>query len=124
MGNANSARNLKNLLNERLKGIAQTPKFTRPMEAGALPDFNDEASAEQERFFVTRLADRRRKEALRLQSALNRLEGGRYGVCEACDEPIDARRLAVNPTAIYCLACQAELETPPTPTVARKRSDA
>lgn len=42
--------------------------------------------------------------------ALARLDAGRYGLCKDCDEPIDERRLAAEPFAIRCTACQGRLE--------------
>ncbi len=42
--------------------------------------------------------------------ALARLDAGRYGLCKDCDEAIDARRLAAEPFAIRCTACQGRLE--------------
>ncbi|MGD9831534.1 MAG: TraR/DksA family transcriptional regulator [Piscinibacter sp.] len=42
--------------------------------------------------------------------ALARLDAGRYGLCKDCDEPIDTRRLAAEPFAIRCTACQGRFE--------------
>jgi DnaK suppressor protein len=42
--------------------------------------------------------------------ALARLEAGCYGLCKDCDEPIDERRLAAEPFAIRCTACQGRFE--------------
>lgn len=42
--------------------------------------------------------------------ALARLDAGRYGLCKDCDEAIDTRRLAAEPFAIRCTACQGRLE--------------
>jgi DnaK suppressor protein len=45
----------------------------------------------------------------RIDRALAKLaEGGDdFGLCEACEEPIDPKRLAVVPHATLCVACQA-----------------
>lgn len=37
-------------------------------------------------------------------AALARIEAGTYGVCEACNEPIEPERLAANPAATTCMA--------------------
>lgn len=37
-----------------------------------------------------------------------RLEGGTYGVCAVCGEPIPAERLEVRPTATTCVACAGQ----------------
>lgn len=43
-------------------------------------------------------------------AALQRLEQGRYGLCQDCDEPIAAARLAAEVFAVRCAACQARSE--------------
>lgn len=47
-----------------------------------------------------------------IETALRRLDEGRYGLCMACDEAIDPRRLAAEPFAVRCAACQAQAEQP------------
>lgn len=41
-----------------------------------------------------------------VDEALDRLSSGDYGVCQACEEPIPAKRLHALPWARYCIACQ------------------
>lgn len=43
--------------------------------------------------------------------ALARIDDGDYGMCLACDEPIDYRRLKIQPETAYCVACQEEIES-------------
>jgi len=38
-----------------------------------------------------------------VDSALERMEAGSYGVCEACHEPIEKDRLLADPLVCYCL---------------------
>ena len=42
--------------------------------------------------------------------ALQRLDAGTYGVCEACGKPIGAERLRARPAATYCVRDQAMIE--------------
>ena len=44
-----------------------------------------------------------------IESALQRLQAGTYGICFSCGEPISEGRLRVRPAATQCLDC-AELE--------------
>ncbi len=48
---------------------------------------------------------RRAKDRRRIVSALERLESGDYGYCVACDEPIAAKRLALDPAVPNCVSC-------------------
>jgi len=41
----------------------------------------------------------------KLEAALQRMEEGTYGVCEACGGAIEPERLAALPTATLCVAC-------------------
>jgi RNA polymerase-binding protein DksA len=48
----------------------------------------------------TRIAD--------LEEALERLEGGSYGLCQSCGRPIDVERLEALPQADLCIECARE----------------
>ena len=45
-----------------------------------------------------------------LDRAIDRVERGRYGACEACGGSIGAERLAARPTARFCVDDQAAYE--------------
>jgi len=49
-----------------------------------------------------------RTELSQLNLALERRAQGRYGICETCGEPIEAKRLQVVPYTTHCARC-AEL---------------
>lgn len=46
-----------------------------------------------------------------VNEALDRLRSGDYGVCQACEEPIPAKRLRALPWARYCITCQETVGT-------------
>jgi DnaK suppressor protein len=46
-----------------------------------------------------------------IRSALDRISGGTFGVCEDCGGRIPAKRLEALPWARYCVTCQESLET-------------
>ena len=58
--------------------------------------------------FLTRerLADR----INRLTAALERIDDGRYGICDVCGGAIEGPRLAALPEAVTCLSCQRDRE--------------
>jgi DnaK suppressor protein len=41
----------------------------------------------------------------RIEAALCRCDDGRYGDCLDCEEPIDPRRLELDPAATLCIRC-------------------
>ena len=54
---------------------------------------------------------RRHIQLQRIESALQRLENGKFGWCMKCGEEIPRKRLDVDPTAPLCIAC-ADGRTP------------
>lgn len=48
---------------------------------------------------------RRHIQLQRIESALQRLENGKFGWCMRCGEEISRKRLEVDPTAPLCIAC-------------------
>jgi len=53
-------------------------------------------------------ADRRSAHSQRVTLALSRVSAGLegdYGLCRACEEPVDPKRLAVDPAALLCFDC-------------------
>ena len=87
--------------------------------AGKLGDAADDAQAGRggidggERSFaaaesVLDLAEAARdlRELDAIDRAISAIEQGRYGSCERCGTDIDAARLAAQPLALRCLACQ------------------
>jgi DnaK suppressor protein len=55
-------------------------------------------------------ARRRQRELQRIAAALRRLETGEYGDCRDCGEPINVRRLEMDPAAILCIRCATARE--------------
>ncbi|MDO4673579.1 RNA polymerase-binding protein DksA [Campylobacter sp.] len=45
-----------------------------------------------------------------IEESLQKITQGLYGICEACDEFIDIKRLKIKPHARYCFACRQSLE--------------
>ena len=43
----------------------------------------------------------------RIEAALRRCDEGSYGECLECGEPIDPRRLELDPAATLCIGCAA-----------------
>ncbi len=45
-----------------------------------------------------------------IDAALQRLDGGSYGTCQRCGQPVGAERLEALPYAAYCIECQSLVE--------------
>jgi len=44
----------------------------------------------------------------RIEAALRRCDDGSYGDCLGCGEPIDPRRLELDPAATLCIGCAGQ----------------
>jgi RNA polymerase-binding transcription factor DksA len=71
----------------------------------SLADQTDlDSSAERE---LAESAAMRTLEAVaEVEAALQRLDGGAYGLCEECGRPIAPERLEAIPHARWCISCQ------------------
>lgn len=74
------------------------------------PDPSDRASLESDRNATLRIRDRERKLIAKIDEALERIEGGTYGLCEECGEPIAIDRLKARPVTTLCIECKSAQE--------------
>lgn len=45
-----------------------------------------------------------------IETALEKIKKGKYGICEKCKKPIEAERLQVKPESKFCLSCKAKMK--------------
>lgn len=85
-------------------------EFDAIVASNALVAVDDEhdpegSSTAFERAHTAALLAQARDHLTALEEALERLDHGGYGRCEACGEPIPAERLEARPTATTCVRC-------------------
>jgi DnaK suppressor protein len=68
-------------------------------------DLMEQAADLDDDYVLERLTRAGRTEAVRIESALKRIENGTYGKCVECGEDISERRLKALPEAERCMAC-------------------
>jgi DnaK suppressor protein len=73
-------------------------------------DTYDLASEERDREISFILSDREREKLQSIDDALERIEDGSYGICDACESEIAPARLEAMPFTRLCVSCQAERE--------------
>jgi len=56
------------------------------------------------------LAQRTREQLAEVERALEKLDGGTYGVCDSCGKPIPPDRMEAIPQTNLCLDCKAKQE--------------
>ena len=70
-------------------------------------DWVDEAAYDSRIALLDGLRYDYRAELTRIDRALERIEKHEYGICTACHEAIDAKRLEAVPEAEHCFACES-----------------
>ena len=102
----------KNLADQLEKLLSQADDtvsgMTSPKEN--FPDPTDRASHEADRNFLLRIRDRESKLIKKIKSALDRIENGKFGICEKCGEDISFERLTARPVTTYCIECKTKEE--------------
>ncbi len=79
-------------------------------EETIFPELGDQASAEIDRNFMLRLKGRERKLLKKIDEILDKIDNGTYGICEACGEEINIKRLEARPVTTMCIDCKTEQE--------------
>ena len=74
------------------------------------PDPTDRAALETDRNFLLRIRDRERKLIEKIKEALDRIDNGRFGVCEVCGKDIGDERLMARPVTTLCIECKTKQE--------------
>lgn len=90
------------------ENLNHTSEHLREVEDAADPA--DRATQEESRGLELRTRDRERKYLKSINSALARIEDGRYGYCDDTGEPIGLQRLIARPTTKLCLEAQERHE--------------
>jgi len=74
------------------------------------PDPSDRASLESDRNFELRIRDRERKLIQKMREAIQRIDDGTYGICQACGGEISEKRLMARPVTTLCIDCKMKQE--------------
>ncbi|HXX80133.1 MAG TPA: TraR/DksA C4-type zinc finger protein [Thermodesulfovibrionales bacterium] len=92
------------LLNEAEEALNMLPGQT------IFPDMGDQASAEIDRSFMLRLRGREQRLLKKIEAAIDKIDSGTFGICEACGEEINIKRLEARPVTSMCIFCKTEQE--------------
>lgn len=94
-------------LRKALAGDLSLLKELREQTSGDVVDFALDSAQDE---ISSQLAEVESRELAQIESALEMMREGRYGVCEGCDKPIPLARLQALPYASTCIECQREAE--------------
>ena len=104
----------KEILQARKKEILRNAQRTlhedMTLESDDLPDEMDLASSEYLQSFTFRLRGREKTFLNKIDHALEKIEKGTFGLCEACDEQISVKRLEARLETTLCIRCKEDQE--------------
>jgi DnaK suppressor protein len=86
--------------------VTEAEMSSRERDLEATQDPADMAANAYTKELLISMSANDRKLLLLIDEALERVEGGEYGECVNCGEPVSEKRLDAVPWTRYCLKCQ------------------
>jgi len=95
---------------ELLRLVSKSEQDGRQADEEATQDIADKAANSYTKEFLFHQSDDNRRLLQLVTEALERLKNGSYGVCVACHEEVQMKRLEAVPWARHCIECQEKQE--------------
>jgi RNA polymerase-binding transcription factor len=86
--------------------VARADHDGREADGEVTQDLADRAANSYTKEFLFHQSDDNRRILQLIQEALERVDSGTYGLCVACQERIQQKRLEAVPWARHCIECQ------------------
>ena len=100
------------LREDLLSLVQKTTENEKEYPSSEVGDSIDQAADSSARELLFELNHGERQRLEDIESALKKIEEGRFGVCENCSYIITKKRLKVVPYARFCIKCKAKMEKP------------
>jgi DnaK suppressor protein len=94
------------ILTRRKHKLLDEDPFNNPERSLDLAAVDAEANDRVDHDRVAAMTMEVDRALLKIRQALERITIGRYGLCEECGTMIDTDRLAIDPAASFCVACE------------------
>ncbi len=91
---------------ELLRLVTRSEKDGREADEEATQDIADKATNSYTKEFLFHQSDENRRLLQLVNEALDRMKDGTYGLCVACQEEVQQKRLEAVPWARHCFECQ------------------
>jgi DnaK suppressor protein len=101
---------LENLQQESMRFLDRLRNESRCLDVDSTQDSADRCVANLSKESLFEQSSQRRTILRLIEAALGRMTKGSFGVCVACGDEIQPRRLQAVPWTQFCLSCQEELE--------------
>lgn len=97
-------------LNAQKKRLDREDPFSDPSHADDNADIGTDAADQTGHERVQLIKGEVDKMLINVRKSLARIKLGKYGICANCKKMIDTDRLAINPTAEFCMDCARLME--------------
>jgi len=91
---------------ELLRVVTKSEQDGREADEEATQDIADKAANSYTKEFLFHQSDENRRLLQLVNEALERMKNGSYGLCVACHEEVQSKRLEAVPWARHCIECQ------------------
>jgi DnaK suppressor protein len=95
---------------EAVQFLRRLEHETHSLDADSGQDNADRCVISMSRESLFERSSQRRTVLRLIEAALKRIANGSFGVCVACGDDIQSRRLEALPWTQFCIRCQGELE--------------
>jgi DnaK suppressor protein len=94
-----------------LEAYNKNKSYGKEADGEATQDIADKAANSYTKEFLFSLSNTERNLLQQVDAALVRIDGRRFGVCAACENDMNIKRLEAVPWARLCLPCQEKQES-------------
>jgi len=98
-----------------LKEVSRSDAHEKDDMSAKFPEYGDkpDENAQEIADYTTNVAAEKVLESsLRdIESSLERIEKGTYGICKYCQQPIGKKRMLARPVASACIPCKTKLQS-------------
>ena len=103
---------IKKSLNDKKNELLKIMKNKKQVDLreSDVGDEIDTAGDSEERELIFGLTDNEKSMLNSIETAIKKIEVGKYGLCESCSAKIPFERLKAMPYARYCIKCQPKFE--------------
>jgi DnaK suppressor protein len=91
---------------ELLRLVSKSDQDGREADEEGTQDLADKAANAYTKEFLFHQSNDNRQILIMVNEALNRIKNGSYGICQVCEQEVQAKRLDAVPWARHCIECQ------------------
>ena len=104
---------LESIRSELLGGFEKSNQNVKESEIGQIADISDDAARSYSRQLEGELGEQGWQKLKQVDTAIEKIGEGEYGVCAQCESAIPEARLQVVPYTEFCTQCLSEMEKNP-----------